>query len=219
MGTIRPSIATRIVTGAQGGTVQSVSVYATNVAAAPANGFQVGIYTDSGGQPGRYVAASSIGSLVEAGWATAALSATLTPNTAYWLLYNGAGSNFFQQLPALRERGSRGGGLHQCSHSLRLHACLGRNHDPRPLAVFPLPDHAVLDTLQLSHQHAHGDADSHEHRDANRDVHTHAYAYLDGHEHRDANHDAATHEYQQRDADQHPNDHPRDQRTRLHRHR
>ena len=84
----------RIVTGAQGGTVQSVSVYATNVAAAPANRFQVGIYTDSGGQPGTLVAASSIGSLVEAGWATAALSATLTPNTAYWLLYNGAGSNY-----------------------------------------------------------------------------------------------------------------------------
>jgi hypothetical protein len=74
--------------------VQSVSVYATNVAPAPANQFQVGLYTDSGGQPGTLVASSSIGTLVEAGWATAALSATLAPNTAYWLMYNGAGSNY-----------------------------------------------------------------------------------------------------------------------------
>lgn len=84
----------QITTGSSGSTAISVSVYATNVAAAPANEFQVGLYTDGGGHPATLVAAGAIGSLVEGGWATATLAATLAPNTTYWLMYNGNGQNY-----------------------------------------------------------------------------------------------------------------------------
>jgi hypothetical protein len=51
------------------------------------------IYTDAGGAPGTLVAQSSSGSLQANSWNTLPLSATLSANTAYWLMYNTNGTS------------------------------------------------------------------------------------------------------------------------------
>ncbi|WP_345699251.1 Ig-like domain-containing protein [Kitasatospora terrestris] len=84
--------ASRYVTGANGGTVSSVSVHVGAVGAAPNNQYQVAIYGDSAGKPGTLVAASGSATLTANAWNTVALTATLTPNTPYWLAYNSNGT-------------------------------------------------------------------------------------------------------------------------------
>ncbi|MBB4736689.1 glucose/arabinose dehydrogenase [Actinoplanes octamycinicus] len=83
----------RFVTGADPATVTSMSVYAKGVQAAPNNQYQLAIYTDANGSPGTRVAASSAGTLTATAWNTRPISATLAPNTAYWLMYNTNGDN------------------------------------------------------------------------------------------------------------------------------
>ncbi len=85
--------ASRFTMGASGGTVTSMSVNVGAVAAAPNNAFQVAIYTDSGNSPSTLIAQSSSGTLTANSWVTVPISATLAPNTAYWLAYNSNGTS------------------------------------------------------------------------------------------------------------------------------
>lgn len=78
----------RFVTGPSGGNVASMSVYVGSVHAAPNNQFQVAIYTDIGGQPNSLVTRSSAGTLTANAWNTLPVTATLSPSTAFWLMYN-----------------------------------------------------------------------------------------------------------------------------------
>ncbi|MFF4652473.1 Ig-like domain-containing protein [Streptomyces sp. NPDC001380] len=80
--------ATRYVTGASGGTVTSMSVYVGAVSAAPRNQFQVALYSDNANAPGTLIAKSASAALTANSWNTVAVSATVKPNTAYWLAYN-----------------------------------------------------------------------------------------------------------------------------------
>jgi phosphatidylinositol-3-phosphatase len=75
-------------TAAGGGTVTSMSVYLGAADAAPHNHYQLAIYADDGGAPGALVARSATGTVAPNAWNTLPLSAALTANTAYWLMYN-----------------------------------------------------------------------------------------------------------------------------------
>jgi hypothetical protein len=72
-----------------GGTISSVSGYFTDsIEAAPNNQFGFAIYADNSGQPGNYIASSTIGTLGATDtWLTLPISATLTASTPYWLVY------------------------------------------------------------------------------------------------------------------------------------
>jgi hypothetical protein len=83
----------RIVTGSQIASVVSMSVYVGAVGSAPTDQFSVAIYTDAGGSPSALVAHSATGTLIPNSWNTLSIAATLSPNTAYWLMYNANGSN------------------------------------------------------------------------------------------------------------------------------
>ncbi|HUB93624.1 MAG TPA: choice-of-anchor R domain-containing protein [Verrucomicrobiae bacterium] len=83
-----------------GGAVESLTTFAAlgGITAAPANEFQMGIYTDNSGAPGSYVASTAVSTLTTAGaWYTVPVTATLAANTSYWLVYwtnvSGYGSN------------------------------------------------------------------------------------------------------------------------------
>lgn len=78
----------RFVTGSTAGTVVSMSVHVGAVDAFGNDRYALGIYTDSAGSPGTLVAHSASGMLTANSWNTIAVSATLTANTAYWLVYN-----------------------------------------------------------------------------------------------------------------------------------
>lgn len=70
------------------GTLSSISVYAgANVEASPYNQYQIGIYTDNSGTPGSYIASSAVGTLKANAWNTLSVNASVTANTAYWLVY------------------------------------------------------------------------------------------------------------------------------------
>jgi Bacterial Ig-like domain len=83
----------RFVNGATALTVSRISVYLRTVQAAPANQYQVAIYTDVNGSPGTLVASSASGTLTANSWNSLPVTATLAPNTAYWLMYNTNGYN------------------------------------------------------------------------------------------------------------------------------
>lgn len=78
----------RVTVGSQNVSVISLSVYVGSVSAAPNNQYQVGIYTDSNGAPSTLVASSSTGTLTPNTWNSRPVSAFLSANTSYWLLYN-----------------------------------------------------------------------------------------------------------------------------------
>jgi hypothetical protein len=87
--------ATRITTGSVGGAAQSMSAYvASPISSAPNNQYSMAIYSDVGGLPGSLVAKTSNSTLTGNAWNTLPISATLAPNTTYWLVYttNGAAS-------------------------------------------------------------------------------------------------------------------------------
>ena len=75
-------------TGATGGTAQSMSVFVGNVDSGSHNQYQLAIYSDNNGKPGTLVAHSATGTLTPLSWNTLTISATLQPNTTYWLMYN-----------------------------------------------------------------------------------------------------------------------------------
>lgn len=80
--------ATRFTTG-NGGKLASLSV---NVGAVDANvnnrNYQMAIYTANGNVPGSLVANTATGTLVANTWNTLPITATLAPNTGYFIVYN-----------------------------------------------------------------------------------------------------------------------------------
>jgi hypothetical protein len=77
------------VTTSNGGTISSMSVYVGGIDALSSNqSYQLAIYTDNANKPGTLVASSATGTLVTNSWNTLPVSATLQPNTSYWLMYN-----------------------------------------------------------------------------------------------------------------------------------
>ncbi len=83
----------RFVTGSTAAAVSSMSVYSTAVQAAPNNQYQLAIYADDDGSPGARLATSASGTLTANSWNSRPVTATLAPNTAYWLMYNTNGDN------------------------------------------------------------------------------------------------------------------------------
>ena len=72
-----------------GGQVTSMSAYVGAIDSSTTNRqFQLAIYGDNAGRPGALLAASGSGTLVASSWNTLAISAALSPNTSYWLMYN-----------------------------------------------------------------------------------------------------------------------------------
>ncbi len=66
----------------ESGIATSLAVLVANpIGAAPNNQFQVAVYADQNGAPGTLIAASSSQAITPNAWNTAALSATLQPNT------------------------------------------------------------------------------------------------------------------------------------------
>jgi hypothetical protein len=77
----------RYQTGATAGQTTQISINVNApIQAAPNNKFSMAIYTGTATQPQTRVAVSSEGTLV-AGWNTVPISATLAPNSYYWLGY------------------------------------------------------------------------------------------------------------------------------------
>ncbi|MGW4381495.1 Ig-like domain-containing protein [Kitasatospora sp. NPDC004531] len=81
----------RFVTGSSGGTVNSVSVYVGAVGSTPNDQYQVAVYGDIAGKPGPLLGSSTSGTLTAHTWNTLPVTATLAPNTPYWLAYNSNG--------------------------------------------------------------------------------------------------------------------------------
>lgn len=81
----------RVMTGAQGLTVSSISVYVGPLGSST-DQFSVAIYSDASGRPGSLVANSGNAVLHANQWNTAAIAASLSANTAYWLVYNASGA-------------------------------------------------------------------------------------------------------------------------------
>ncbi|MEO8697271.1 MAG: phosphatase PAP2 family protein, partial [Acidimicrobiales bacterium] len=83
----------RFTTGITAGPVASISVYvAAPIDAPPHNQYQLAIYDDAHGAPGRLVASTSSGTLAPDVWNTLPINATLEPKTPYWLMYNTNGT-------------------------------------------------------------------------------------------------------------------------------
>jgi hypothetical protein len=82
----------RFLQGALGGHVRSISVFVGPVDAAPSNQYQVAMYSDNNRAPGGLIAISNVGTLRANAWNTLAISASVQPNTAYWLVYNSNGT-------------------------------------------------------------------------------------------------------------------------------
>jgi hypothetical protein len=78
----------KINVGATGVNLQSISVRVGSVDASPNNQYQLAVYTDKSGVPDVLVAQSAGGTLTPNDWNTLPISATLQPNTSYWLMYN-----------------------------------------------------------------------------------------------------------------------------------
>ncbi|MCK9620159.1 MAG: Ig domain-containing protein, partial [Methylobacter sp.] len=77
------------VTTSSGGTINSLSVYVGGIDALSSNqSYQLAIYTDNANKPGTLVASSATGTLTANSWNTLPITATLQPNTPYWLMYN-----------------------------------------------------------------------------------------------------------------------------------
>ncbi|BEL03970.1 hypothetical protein Q0Z83_021610 [Actinoplanes sichuanensis] len=83
----------RFVNGATALTISQISVHMTSVQAAPANQYQLAVYADTNGSPGALVASTTSGTLTANAWNSRPITATLAPNTAYWLMYNTNGDN------------------------------------------------------------------------------------------------------------------------------
>ncbi|HTH72633.1 MAG TPA: hypothetical protein VL737_04705 [Candidatus Pristimantibacillus sp.] len=77
------------------GTISSISVYMKSVAASPNNHIQVGVYSNSGGNPGTLLASSST-AVATVGWNTLSVGgATLVSGTTYWIAMAEDGSSGF----------------------------------------------------------------------------------------------------------------------------
>ncbi len=80
---------TKFTVGSVGGSAVSMSAYVGDVDSAPNNQYQLSIYTvKSNGKPGTLVAQTNTGTLTANSWNTLPITANLSPNTQYWLMYN-----------------------------------------------------------------------------------------------------------------------------------
>ena len=91
-------LATKFTTGTSGGTLDSLSIYVGTLDPTVGNRkYRLGIYTEGGSnKPTTLIAQSAEGTLTTAnGYNTLPVSATLSGNTSYWLVYwtNGTASN------------------------------------------------------------------------------------------------------------------------------
>ncbi len=76
------------------GSATSISAYVGGpVSLPPNNQYQLAIYSDNNGVPGSLIASTQSGTLVAGSWNTMPISAALSANTAYWLVYNSNGSS------------------------------------------------------------------------------------------------------------------------------
>lgn len=78
----------KFTTNSSGGVATSMSVFVGNVDTGSHNQYQMAIYTDNNGTPGILVAKTNTGTLSPITWNTLPITATLQPNTTYWLMYN-----------------------------------------------------------------------------------------------------------------------------------
>ena len=78
----------KFTTNGTGGAATSMSVFVGNVDSGTHNKYQMAIYTDNSGNPGTLVAKTATGTLTPLSWNTLPISATLSANTTYWLMYN-----------------------------------------------------------------------------------------------------------------------------------
>lgn len=78
----------KVTAGATSVHVTSMSVFVGSVDTAPNNQYQLALYADLNGSPGALIANSIVGVLTPNAWNTRLLSATLQPNTSYWLVFN-----------------------------------------------------------------------------------------------------------------------------------
>jgi hypothetical protein len=78
----------RFITGSNAGEVSQINVYVPSVGIAPNNSYQVAVYSDANGKPGTLIAVSATGVLTARIWNSISITATLQPNTAYWIVYN-----------------------------------------------------------------------------------------------------------------------------------
>lgn len=77
-----------------GGKVASLSVYVGAVDASLSNrSYQLALYTANGAVPGTLIASTNTGTLVANSWNTLPVTATLAPNTSYFIAYNTNGTN------------------------------------------------------------------------------------------------------------------------------
>ncbi len=84
----------RFTTGIRAGELASISGFVAGPVDEPPNDqFQLAIYEDSNGAPGRRLATTASGRLAPDAWNTLAIRAVLQPRTAYWLMYTSNGSN------------------------------------------------------------------------------------------------------------------------------
>jgi hypothetical protein len=95
-------------TGPSGGALISVSAYVAAVGASPNNKFQVGIYSDSNNAPATLLGKSATGTLLANSWNTLPVSAALSANTRYWLMYSTNGTNPARNNMTYTNRGKGG---------------------------------------------------------------------------------------------------------------
>ena len=82
----------RFVTGGETSRVRSMSAYvAAPVDEPPFNQFELAVYDDDHGAPGRMIARSARGVLAANTWNTVPVDAVLAPRTPYWFFYNSNG--------------------------------------------------------------------------------------------------------------------------------
>ncbi len=84
----------RFVTGSSAGRVTSASVHVAGpVDRSPHDQFELAIYADDRGAPGRLLGHSAPATLTADAWNAVPIDVTLAPLTPYWLMYNTNGSS------------------------------------------------------------------------------------------------------------------------------
>lgn len=80
---------TKFTVGPVGGTVESISAYVGDIDTSPNNEYQMAIYTTkANGKPGTKIAETTVGTLTANSWNTLPITASFSPLTSYWLMYN-----------------------------------------------------------------------------------------------------------------------------------
>ncbi|MCG6497534.1 Ig-like domain-containing protein [Kitasatospora sp. A2-31] len=82
----------RVTTGPGPVPLTALSVHVGPVSAAPANQYQLAVYTDAGGSPGTLVTTTAVGTLTPNAWNSLPVTTTLSAGTAYWFVYNSNGT-------------------------------------------------------------------------------------------------------------------------------